>query len=237
MDMTAIPPPDLPKLKPKIVLCVAAHADDIDWWAGGTMAAWTTAGAKVYLLILTDGSRGTSNPDITPEDLAEQRRPEQEAAAKILGFADVFFAKFTDGELEDSREVRACIVEHIRKLKPDVVVGWDPTYRYCAQHGINHPDHVAAGNATLAAFYPLSRDHLSFQELLDKGLEPHRVSTIIMINPDRPNWTPDITDQLETKIAALRAHFTQRNLVTLDEERRKADGAAIETFVRIDQPH
>ena len=38
------------ELKPKIVLGVAAHPDDLDYAASGTFARWAHEGAKVYYL-------------------------------------------------------------------------------------------------------------------------------------------------------------------------------------------
>jgi LmbE family N-acetylglucosaminyl deacetylase len=230
------------KLKPQIVLGVAAHADDLDYWAAGTLAKWAAAGAKVYLLILTDGSKGTSDPDVTPAELIATRQHEQRQAAKILGFEDVFFAEFVDGKLKDSNKTRRVIVRYIRMLKPDVVVGWDPEYWHCPRHGLNHPDHRAAGAATHAAVYPLSRDHLSFRGLLKEGLRPHAVRTLLMINPARANFTVGIGRYVRVKAEALAAH-TSQNFGSETQIRKLARATgrwfslrATETFVRIDQP-
>lgn len=222
----------LPPLNPKIVLCVAAHADDIDWWAGGTVAAWTATGqCQAYLLVLTDGSKGTSDPDINPAKLTSLREEEQRKASKILGFTDVFFGGFVDGELTDSTSVRQVIVEHIRRLKPEVLVTWDPGYRHDPHFGINHPDHIATGQAALAAAYPLARDHLAFPGL---GLEPHITRTILMLNPkphpDDQIWAMDTSKHYETKMEALRAHTTQPGLVSNDP----FPPPDTEPFVRID---
>jgi LmbE family N-acetylglucosaminyl deacetylase len=147
----------------------------------------------------------------------------------LLGVTDVFFAGFKDGHLADTRKVRRAIVRYIRQTKPDAVIGWDPSYWYCPTYGLGHPDHQAAGAATNAAIYPLARDHLSFPKLLAVGYEPHRVQTMLMINPATSNWTHDVSAYLDTKVDAIRAHASQAVLETLSLR-------TTESFVRIDLP-
>ena len=72
-------------MKKKVVLGIAAHPDDLDFGASGTIAKWIKQGATCYYLVCTDGSKGSDKPDITPEKLAVIRREEQMKAGKILG--------------------------------------------------------------------------------------------------------------------------------------------------------
>lgn len=200
----------LPPLSPKIILGVVAHPDDLDFGMGGSIAKWVREGAKAYCLVLTDGSKGSEDPDVSPEMLRPVRQREQQEAARRLGLTEVFFGKYTDGELEASQDVKRDIVRMIRKLKPDVVMTWDPTMVYSSKRGfINHADHRAAGLATLDAVYPLSRSRPSFPELLEEKLEPHTVSTLLMHNLDNPDYFVDISQDIETKAAGLQAHASQ----------------------------
>lgn len=202
--------PTFQTLKPKVVLGVAAHPDDLEFAAAGSMAKFIAEGAEGYYLILTNANKGTSDRSVSPEKLRDTRREEQRAAGKLLGLKDVFFAEFEDGCLECNLEVKRDIVQIIRQVKPDVVVTLDPAFTYSSELGIiNHPDHRAAGQATLDAVYPLARDHLSFPELLAKGFEPHKTLTVLLSNPDNHNFYIDISDHLETKLAALRCHSSQ----------------------------
>ncbi len=197
-------------LNPKVVLGVAAHPDDLDFGAAGTMAKWARGGAEVSYLILTDGSRGSANRKVSPEELVKTRKHEQEDAAKVLGVKNVFFCKWEDCCLECHDDVKREIVREIRELKPDVVVTMDPTMIYAAEIGfINHSDHRAAGQATLDAVFPLARDHLSFPELLKEGLEPHNTPTLLLINLEKQNWFEDISNQVEAKLKALQTHQSQ----------------------------
>ncbi len=199
-------------LTPNIVLGVAAHPDDLDFYAGGTMAAFAKAGADVYYLTLTDGGKGTDDRTMKPETLRDTRRNEQRTAGKILGLKDVFFCDFPDGTLENKHDVQREIVKTIRRVKPDVVVTLDPTVVYIAEQGlVNHPDHRAAGQAALDAVYPLARDHMSFPELLAEGYEPHKTKTILLVtfDPARGNYAADISDEFDLKLQAISAHASQ----------------------------
>lgn len=209
---------EFPTLTPKIVLGIAAHPDDLDFGASGTMASFAKAGAEVHYLILTDGSKGSANHEMLPSELVKIREAEQRAAVDIIGGKSVQFLGYPDGGLEVTLELKKQIAKVIRAIKPDVVITMDPSMLYSAKRGfINHPDHRAAGQATLDAVFPLARDHLSFPELYDEGYEPHITPTVLLINFDSRNFAVDITETFETKIAALKAHASQ--VSNLDEVR------------------
>lgn len=196
---------------PKIALGIAAHPDDLDFSAAGTVASWVKQGATVYYLILTNGNKGSSDLSADPAALAAVRREEQREAARVLGVKDVFFCDYNDGELTVSMDVKRDIARIIRKVRPDTVVTMDPAMLYDTERGfINHPDHRAAGQAALDAVYPLARDHLSFPELYnDEALEPHCVSTVLLTNFNNQNCYVDISETFDLKMKALAAHSSQ----------------------------
>jgi len=203
-------------LTPKVVLGIAAHPDDLDYTAAGTLAAFAKQGAQVYYLVLTDGGKGSADRAMTSEKLRDIRRNEQRTAAKIVGAEDVFFLDYPDGTLENSQEVKRDVVKVIRRVKPDVVVGIDPSVLYSSKYNlVNHPDHLAAGLATLGAVYPLARDHMTFPELLEQGLEPHNTKTLLLLSfdldPERANYAVDISGTLDLKLQTIDAHATQYN--------------------------
>lgn len=232
---------------PKVVLAIGAHPDDIDFGAAGTVAAWAKDSARIEYVVVTDGSKGTDDTGMNPEQLIATRQAEQRAAAQTLGVADVHFLTYRDGELEVTMELKKDLVRLIRQVRPDVVVTLDPTMVYSEKHGIiNHSDHRAVGQATLDAIYPLSRDHLSFPDLLtDENLEPHKVAHALLIHLDKHNCLVDISGTFDLKLAALRCHasqFTDMNKVgeqvrdiaaTLGHE---AGCEYAEGFVRLDLP-
>jgi LmbE family N-acetylglucosaminyl deacetylase len=194
---------------PKKIAVIMAHPDDAEFSCAGTIARWTDEGHEVVYVLLTSGDKGSDDPEMTPELLVATREAEQREAARILGAKDVVFLKYPDGYLEPNLNLRRDLVRQIRRLKPDVVICQDPTVRWFEQEYINHPDHRAAGEATLAAIFPASRDRLNFPELLAEGLPPHRVREVYLAGAQTPDVTIDITNYLDRKIESLRAHTSQ----------------------------
>lgn len=234
-------------LDPSVVLGVAAHADDLDFSSAGTLASFADKGAKVYYLILTDGSKGSADTDTDNASLSTIRQQEQREAARRLGATDVFFLDYEDGQLQVTPALKRDIVRVIRRVRPDVVLAFDPTMVYVADEGfINHTDHRACGQATIDAVFPLARDHLSFPELYtDEGLQPHKVATLLLTNLEKANFIVDISDYLPHKLEAIKAHVSQvpdvGAVMTRFAERAAETGKPYgfghaEQFIRIDIP-
>lgn len=237
-------PQNFSPLQPKVVLGIAAHPDDLDVGAGATLAHFAAQGAEVHYLILTDGGKGSDDVAMTSSQLTELRHAEQQNALDAIGGTSITFLDYPDGELEITMDLKRDIVKAIRTHKPDVVITMDPTVVYSARNGIiNHPDHRAAGQATLDAVFPLARDRLTFPELFAAGFEPHKTATVLMVNFNETNFSIDITDSFEKKVNALRAHVSQFSDVEglagwmrqMAEEQGKTEGYELaEGFVRLD---
>lgn len=195
--------------EPDRALVIVAHPDDPEFGAAGTVACWASRGAEVTYIIVTDGSKGSAEPDMTRDKLVALREEEQRAAAKILGVKDVVFLGQPDGEVRNTDGLRELIVRQIRTHKPDVVVTHDPTARIIANTYLNHTDHRVIGDTVLDCVFPLARDRLNFPEHEAEGLEPHKVLDVFLVFTDRPNYTVDITATVEKKIAALKEHKSQ----------------------------
>ncbi len=189
-----------PLQSPQRVLAIGAHPDDIEFGAGGTIAGWAAAGASVTMLIVTDGSKGTWDPSRNPDELANTRRAEQEAAAKVLGATEIRHLDYVDGELEYTMQLRKEMCRQIREVKPDVVISHDPWQRYQL-----HPDHRATGWAVMDGVVA-ARDHLFFPE---QGLDAHRPQSVLLWSADTPDHWQDIGPTFEVKIAALLCHSSQ----------------------------
>jgi LmbE family N-acetylglucosaminyl deacetylase len=194
---------------PASALVIAAHPDDIEFGCAGTVARWVSEGARVTYALLTNGAAGSSDPQMTRQRLAELREAEQRAAAKVLGVDQVEFLGYEDGLLEPSLEVRKQVVRLIRKVRPEVVVTTDPTTRYFGDQYINHPDHRAAGEVTLAAVIPGSDTRLAYPELLEEGLEPVKLVGVMLMMNTEPNLVVDIGDFIDKKYDSLRCHVSQ----------------------------
>lgn len=190
-------------------MVVSAHPDDPEFSAGGSIAKLARDGARVTYVICTDGSQGGEDPKQKDAELTSIREKEQRAAARVLGVKTVEFLGYKDGHLAPDLKLRHDIVRMIRKHKPDLVITHLPGRLIDAPMGASHPDHLAVGEATLAAVYPDSRNPRAFRGLLKEGLEPHSVKEVWI-----PFWSSgdhlvDITPTLDLKIAALYKHKSQ----------------------------
>jgi len=190
-------------------LVVAAHPDDPEFGCGGTVALWSRSGWEFYYLILTDGSKGSDDPAMTPEQLIPLRREEQRAAARLLGVKEVLFLGYEDGELTYTRELLRDVVRYIRLLKPHALFANDPTTIFHRNSFINHKDHRCAGLVAVDAVYPVARDRLNLPELLAEGLEPHKVKELYLFHTNEPNMAVDVTEVAELKLKALLEHRSQ----------------------------
>ena len=199
----------------KTILVVTPHPDDAEGGVGGTIARWTAEGCKVVLVVTTNGSHGTSDRSVKPEDLAKTREQEQRNAAEVLGISEVVFLGLPDQGLEDTSEFREKIVRQIRKHKPEIVVTIDPNRSY-----IRHRDHMMTGRVTLDAVFPYARDHLAFPEHLEEGLEPHKVREVYLWGSEEPDTFLDITDTFEIKMKALYCHVSQIGEPSEDRKER-----------------
>lgn len=194
---------------PARALAVYAHPDDPEISAGATLAKWAASGAEVHVLVTTLGDKGSNDPDADPVALAATRAAETDAAARVLGVAGTANLGFGDGELDDSRDLRAAICRHIREVKPEVVLCPDPTAVFFGDRYINHRDHRVTGWATLDAVSPAAGNPHYFAEQIAEGLVPHHVSAIYCSGTFEPNAWVDVGEWLDTKIDALFEHTSQ----------------------------
>jgi LmbE family N-acetylglucosaminyl deacetylase len=194
---------------PERVLVIVAHPDDPEFGAAGTCAVWAAEGAEVTYVIVTDGSKGSPEEDMTREKLIALREEEQRQAAEAAGVKQLVFLRQPDGEVSNTYELRELLVRQIRKFKPDVIFTHDPTTRIFSARSLNHRDHRIVGDTVLDAVFPLARDRLNFPEHEAEGLTPHKVLDVFLIFTDQPNYWVDITATVDKKIKALQAHKSQ----------------------------
>ena len=69
------------------VLVVAAHPDDPEFLAGGTIARLAKEDRKIAYVIVTNGNKGSSDRSVASEQLIPIREAEQRHAARVLGVA------------------------------------------------------------------------------------------------------------------------------------------------------
>jgi LmbE family N-acetylglucosaminyl deacetylase len=237
----------------KVAVVVVAHPDDAEFGAAGTVATWVSEGWDVYYVICTDASGGGADDatDVGAQArkvISEIRKAEQRAACEVLGVKDVLFLDYPDGQLQPGYELRRALVRIFRQYRPSRVVcqsperTWTPVYAI----GRHHPDHLAAGQATIAAVYPATQNGWDFPELLEEGLLPHKIREVYFMGAPNPNFAVDISEQWEKKVAALRTHASQLEarfdeLIAFFETRAAESGAKYgmahaEEFHRAENP-
>lgn len=160
-----------------------AHPDDESFGLGGTIARYAQAGVEVHLICATNGDAGTVPPEYLDGfgSIAERRLFELECAAERLGIRQVYPFGYRDSGMmgspdnghpdclwqADPDEVAAKIVEVIRRVRPQVVVTFDPN------GGYGHPDHIAMHRATVRAFHEAG-DAEKYPDQFADGLTPHQ---------------------------------------------------------------
>ena len=202
------------------VLCICAHPDDIDFSSAGSVARWVDQGLEVSYLLVTRGDAGGF--DETPrEQMPILREAEQRAAAAAVGVKQVTFLDgYADGTLTPTLGLRKDIAAGIRRFRPDRVVTNSPIRRWETIAGPSHPDHLAVGEATTCAVYPDSRNPFAFPDLLAAGLEAWTVREVWYFGGPDPDHPVDVTDTVDRKFAALRAHVTQTSHIEIEQRLR-----------------
>jgi LmbE family N-acetylglucosaminyl deacetylase len=199
------------------LLFIFAHPDDESFSGAGTAMEYAAEGARIALITATRGEQGKQGdpPICTREELPAVRERELRDAAAIIGFDEVQILDYRDRQLADAApdDIRATLVSHIRRLRPSIVLTFDP-------NGFNvHPDHLAisrfVSDAVAAAGDPRWHPETG---------GAHQVPRLLW-TPTIPPWEAgrierlhehygvdlviDITRWRERKAAALRAHRTQ----------------------------
>ena len=188
---------------PTSALAIGAHPDDVEFGCGATLAKWAASGCEVHHLILTDGSKGTWNPDADQSVLVATRQQEQREAARRLSgdqVGTITFLEQIDGELDSGLAVRGKVARVIRTVQPQVVLGHDPWKRYRL-----HPDHRQAGLLVCEGIVA-ARDPHFFKE---QRLPPHRPDVLLLWEADEPDHVEDVGAWVDHKLHALEAHASQ----------------------------
>lgn len=144
-----------------VLLAVLAHPDDETFGMGGTLAYYSRRGVDTYLICATRGEVGEVDEAMLRgyASIGERREAELRCAAGKLGLQDVIFLGYRDSGMPGSpdnqhpqalaaqprQQVAEAIARHIRRLRPLVVVTFDPI------GGYRHPDHIAIHQATVQA--------------------------------------------------------------------------------------
>ena len=173
------------------ILAIAAHRDDVEQTCGGTLLKMAALGRRTAILDLTQGEMGTRGT-------VEDRAREAAEAARILKVSWREALDIPDGRVENTYDNRLKIARVIRQLRPRVLIlpYWQA----------RHPDHATASVLGYEAAF------LAGLAKLDLGAAPHRPFKIVYASlyaDVRPTFVVDISEQFETRFAALMAYRSQ----------------------------
>jgi len=211
---------------PARVLAIGAHPDDVEHFAGATIAGLAESGSAISLVVCTDGARGGHESG----DLAERRRREAERAAEALGVGAPLFLGFRDGDLVVDDHIRKALVQEIRRVRPEILLTHDPTTfwkQLGAVHRLGHSDHRAAGTAALDAIIPRAALGAFYPEHSDMGLKPWFVREIWLFDTNQPDHFVDVRSMLARKRAAVACHVSQ-NPSALHAEAERHEGSYVD---------
>jgi len=183
----------IPETPPVDLLAIAAHRDDVELLCGGTMARMAAQGYRTGILDLTQGERGTAGS-------AELRNDEAEAAARVLGVTARRNASLPDAALENTQETRVLVASYIRAFRPrTVILPFDRG---------RHPDHRIASELAYDACFLAG---LGKFPATGEPHRPHKLLFSLAYREDavKPSFVVDITDQIETKMEAIRCYASQ----------------------------
>ena len=206
--MTAPQPSPMPDAEVERALVVAAHPDDVDFAAAGTVATWTAAGIEVTYCVITDGQAGGFDPGLDRAEMPRIRRAEQTAAANRVGVEDLVFLGYVDGELVVDRQLVLDLTRVIRDVRPQRVLIQSPE-RSWERLAPSHPDHLAGGEAATRALYPAAGNLFAFTELAEAGHEAWSPGEVWLMEHPTANHAVDVTDHYEAKMDALMCHESQ----------------------------
>jgi LmbE family N-acetylglucosaminyl deacetylase len=197
-------------------LVISPHADDAAAFAGGTLAKFAASGWRIVLVRITDDCKDSVG--LTLEETRRINTEELHAAARIMGIAEIVELGYETDCLADVSEVelRERIIYLFRKHRPYAVFSFDPFDPH-----ENNMDHIRVAQAVNEAFWVSTFD-LHHPEHFEEGLEPFAVCESWFFGRELPNPThvEDVTDTIETKIAALSAHRTMM-IHMLNQQRLK----------------
>lgn len=178
------------------ILAFAAHPDDIELAASGTISRHIKQGKKIGIIDLTRGELGTRGS-------AELRDIEAKKSAQILGLSVRHNLDLGDGFFEIAENSLLEVIKMIRLYQPEIVL--------CNAVSDRHPDHGRGGDLVSRACFlsGLIKINTSFEGAHQL---PHRPKAVYRYIQDRwidPDLVIDITDEMEVKMQSILAFSSQ----------------------------
>ena len=188
------------------VLVVVAHADELAFHSGGTVAKYVAEGHDVFQVVVTTGARASFTMEKGELELII--RKEARRSAELLGLKDVFLWDYGDSILQESdmKEIQERLIALVRHLQVDVLFGFDPW-----SPRDYHPDQLIVGKATYWTAY-FSGFPLYLPHHKDLGLEACMIPEqyYFAYHPEGDHLEAvDISQTIEKKVEAVLAFESQ----------------------------
>lgn len=181
--------------KPRKILALTAHPDDLEFFAGGTLRRLSQTGSTIHAWVLSDGEKHGGYPD-----MGGVRQAEQQRAALLQGFESVHFAGLADFALPEDPRLERVVADAWRRLRPDVVLAFDPQELIAK---MANRDHKALGRAVM----DLARARFDSN------------TRVYFYGTRQPNVLVDIEPAFEGKMEAVASHASQLVYLTPSEYR------------------
>lgn len=200
------------------ILFITAHPDDCLVYFAALINKLRQENKNVYVVVVTNGARGSKENHITEEALSKLRIDEEITALEYLKVSRENFAclNYKDGEVESDMKLIGEVAYYIRKFKADIVATHEPGLIYESTYEntgffVQHRDHRKVGEAVIDAVYPFARDRSFFPKHAEEGIEPRSIYDILLTDEKGSNFHFDYTENLEKKKSAMRIHKSQFN--------------------------
>jgi LmbE family N-acetylglucosaminyl deacetylase len=186
----------------KVILAISAHPDDTEFSAGGTLFKFKEKGYEIYYVVATNGENGFKIAHKPKKDRVLTRYKEQMNSARLLGVKKVFFLHYRDGFLRNTPELRRRLAKIIKKVKPAIILTFDPANRSFESVNLNHRDHREIGEAAFDAVFAARNRYML------PG-DSHSVDCFWFYGCDKPDHFENITKYINKKISLIKEHRSQ----------------------------
>lgn len=186
----------------KSALFIQPHPDDNEVGAGGTIALLRGNGVKVYGLTVTLGEGGSTDPAVTPDEIAEVRKAEADRAMGILGVQNLGNLGYPELRTIPHDQLVTDLVSVLRHTRVDAVFTVDPGLK-----DELHPTHIQVGNAVSEAFMRCGIPGFPAGSNVHEDAFPLKMIGYYMT--DSATTVVNISDVMELKMKALAAHESQ----------------------------
>jgi LmbE family N-acetylglucosaminyl deacetylase len=190
------------------VLAIHAHPDDIEFQCAGTLLQLKRLGCRISVATMTPGDCGSA--EHSAEEIARIRRNEAAAAAAILE-ADYTCLEFRDLSIVFDNDSRRRMTEFLRRTAPDIILTAPPV-------DYMHDHEITSALVRDACFNASVPNYRTGQ--WDPAPTAAKIPWLYYVDPvegtdhfgnrQPVDFIVNVTEQLETKIAALACHASQR---------------------------